>query len=266
MNWMHPRSKGGIAMSFDEIALAYDNSIDWDGRLAREIPFILSCLPMKGRVLDIACGSGHHSTYLSAKGYDVIGFDSSEGMINQAKKFALKQGVSPKFAVGDMRHLEDITVPGFDLIICLGNSLALLPDMNDLKKVFASVGALLNEEGYFLFQLLNFEEILSHNFRYFPIKGGTLSEGNAVIFTRFFQHGPETNYSMLVASSFLKKNNSWLTHIITQKIQHFGQELLQETLAATGFTNTEFFSDYKFSPFLSSKDRNIIVRASHGTK
>lgn len=251
-------------MSFDEIALAYDNSIDWEARLAREIPFISSCLPMKGRVLDMACGSGRHSTHLSAKGYDVIGFDSSEAMINQAKEFALKQGLSPKFVVGDMRHLEDIAAPGFDLIICLGNSLALLSDMNDLKKVFASVSRLLNENGYFLFQLLNFEEILSHNFRYFPIKGGTLPEGNAIIFTRFFQHRPEANYSMLVASSFLKKTNSWLTHIVKQKIQHFGQELLQETLAVTGLTSMEFFSDYEFSPFLSSKDRNIIVRASHG--
>lgn len=221
---------------------------------------------MKGRVLDMACGSGRHSTYLSARGHDVIGFDSSEGMIRQAKKIASRQRRSPEFIVGDMRHLEALADPGFDLIICLGNSLALLPDTNDLKNVFTSVSRLLKKEGYFILQLLNFEEILSHGFRYFPIKGEMLPQGNVVLFTRFFQHKPEANYSMLVASSFLKKGNYWLTDIFTQRVQHFSEKLLQETLAATGFTSLEFFSDYEYSSFLSSRDRNMVVRAGRGTK
>lgn len=248
-------------MSFDEIAVAYDNSIDWEARLAREIPFISSCLQGRSRILDMACGSGRHSTSLSSRGHDVIGFDTSEVMIHHAKMLASEQGLSPEFIVGNMLHLEDIVAPSFDLILCLGNSLALLPNLKDLKIVFASVSSLLRKDGCFVFQILNFEEILHNGFRFFPIKGGTLPQGSVAIFARFFRHKPEENYSSLIASSFLRQETGWLTDIGTHKVLHLSKELLWDALTASGFGSVEFFSDYECTPFQSLRDRNIIVRA-----
>ena len=78
-----------IMTSFDNLALVYDNTIDWTARLNRELPFLLSLLndPKQSRVLDVACGSGHHSIALGEKGAEVIGFDSSEAMISAARKY-----------------------------------------------------------------------------------------------------------------------------------------------------------------------------------
>ncbi|MHA2191397.1 MAG: hypothetical protein ACXAAP_14310 [Candidatus Thorarchaeota archaeon] len=62
--------------TFDELAIVYDNSIDWDSRLKRELPFLLESLPTTGqrRVLDMACGSGRHSVALSSEGWKWTSF------------------------------------------------------------------------------------------------------------------------------------------------------------------------------------------------
>jgi len=51
------------------------------------------------KILDLACGKGRHSRYLSSLGYDVTGVDLSTQSITFAKKFE-KENL--KFAVHDM--------------------------------------------------------------------------------------------------------------------------------------------------------------------
>jgi len=48
--------------TFDDVALVYDDAINWEARLAREMPFLLAAVgDLKGKtVLDIACGTGRH--------------------------------------------------------------------------------------------------------------------------------------------------------------------------------------------------------------
>src|SRR4051812_43183114 len=47
---------------------------------------LLSLLPPKATVLDIGCGAGTKSKYISEKSFDVTGIDFSENMIEIAKR------------------------------------------------------------------------------------------------------------------------------------------------------------------------------------
>ena len=123
--------------SFDAVALAYDDAIDWKARLAREIPFLLSRLgsPDGKRVLDLACGTGRHSFALSLEGAEVVGLDNSKTMITRAKENARTLKVSPKFILGEMTKFQSIADGKYDMIICLGNSLALLDDFEKTSRM-----------------------------------------------------------------------------------------------------------------------------------
>ncbi|MFW9807091.1 MAG: class I SAM-dependent methyltransferase, partial [Candidatus Thorarchaeota archaeon] len=138
--------------SFNAVALAYDDAIDWKARLAREIPFLLSRLgsPDGKRILDLACGTGRHSIALSLEGAEVVGIDNSETMISRAKENARTQKVSPKFILGEMTKFQSITDDQYDMIICLGNSLALLDDFETVGKVLSSVCDSLKDGGLFI--------------------------------------------------------------------------------------------------------------------
>jgi len=247
--------------SFDDISLAYDNTIDWKSRLSREMPFLLSLIENteKPRVLDMACGSGRHSIVLAARGSEVTGIDASKSMILAAKKHAENKGVAPKFIVGDMETIRT-TVDGlFDLVICLGNSLALVKDIDSLKHVVKDVFNLLKDGGSFVVQVLNFEEIHWSGFRNFPLKTGTLSDGEEITFARLFEHSDYPFSSTLVMSAFRKQEGEWTSEVSTQKVLNLKHDKMKSILQETGFSSVEIYSDYARGSFEKKDDRSMVI-------
>jgi 2-polyprenyl-3-methyl-5-hydroxy-6-metoxy-1,4-benzoquinol methylase len=248
--------------SFNELALAYDNSIDWGSRLNRELPFLQFYMNKfkTDRVLDMACGSGRHAVALASLGFHVVGFDTSVGMIAAARNHAKNAGVMVEFHIADMQSYSSKVDGPFDVVICLGNSLALLPNFVVLQNVIEAVYDVLSPSGSFIFQVLNFEEILLSGFRFFPIKGAKTSVGEDVVFSRFYEHSDES-WSTLVATSFVKKGRDWETVISTQRVLHTNLNALETMLTKTGFENFEFFSDYQRNGFDPKKSRNLVMSA-----
>ncbi len=249
--------------SFDNLALAYDSTIDWTARLNHELPFLFSLLdnPKQSRALDMACGSGHHSIALGAQGVEVIGFDSSETMIRAARRHGEEKNVNVQFIVGEMEKITDIAKGNFDLVICLGNSLALLRDIDDVKDVVKEIFNFLNEGGFFIVQILNFEEIHWTGFRTFPMKKGKLSDGKEVTFSRLFEHTDYPYSSTLVMSAFREVNGVWTSEVETQKVLNLNYESIKGIFKQVGFRNIEFYSDYNKTPLDRKYHRNIVVQA-----
>ncbi len=249
--------------SFDDISLAYDNTIDWDARLSREMPFLLSLLgkPESKRILDIACGSGRHSVALAVKGLQVIGLDMSRTMIQAANNHAEANRVKPTFILSDMIDIDSVVEGSFDLIFCLGNSLALLYDIDSVQQLVKTVNNRLNDGAAFVAQVLNFEEIHWTGFRNFPMKTGRLSDGTEVTFSRMFEHTDYPDSSTLIMSVFRKTNDDWVSEVSTQKVLNLNFGIMTNILSTTGFRDVEFFSDYNESPFEKKASRNMVIRA-----
>ena len=123
--------------TFDDFAFIYDGAIDWETRLGRELPFLLSHIPQakRPRILDLACGSGRHLVALASRGLRVVGLDKSPTMIATAKQMANRAEVEVDLVIGDMVDASKLVKGHYDEIICIGNSLALLESLNALKQV-----------------------------------------------------------------------------------------------------------------------------------
>jgi 2-polyprenyl-3-methyl-5-hydroxy-6-metoxy-1,4-benzoquinol methylase len=249
--------------SFDDISLAYDNTIDWDARLSREMPFLLSLLrrPENKRILDLACGSGRHSVALAAQGFDVIGLDMSKVMIQAANKHAEDNKVKPAFIVADMIDIDSVVEGSFDLIFCLGNSLALLHDIDSIRQLVKTIHNRLNDRAAFIVQVLNFEEIHWTGFRNFPTKTGKLSDETEVTFSRMFEHSDYPDSSTLIMSVFRMEDDNWISEVSTQKVLNLNYNIMIEILSMAGFRQVEFFSDYNESSFERKASRNMVIRA-----
>ncbi|EZQ06568.1 MULTISPECIES: class I SAM-dependent methyltransferase [Acidianus] len=82
------------------------------------------------KVLDVPCGVGRVSYFLSKIGYDITGVDISEKMISLSKKNVEKG----KFLRGDMRSLKSVIGnEKFDIVINIFNSLGFLSEEDDLQ-------------------------------------------------------------------------------------------------------------------------------------
>jgi len=62
---------------------------------------------VRGKVLDVGCGTGEHTIHLAALGYDVYGVDLSSQAIEQARANAAAHNVAAHFAVADALALRD---------------------------------------------------------------------------------------------------------------------------------------------------------------
>jgi 2-polyprenyl-3-methyl-5-hydroxy-6-metoxy-1,4-benzoquinol methylase len=247
--------------SFDNISLAYDNSIDWDSRLKREIPFLVSLIKNKQNpcVLDLACGSGRHSIALASQGAEVTGIDSSKSMIQAAELHAKERGVTPQFIVTEMESIGSVVEGPFDLIICLGNSLALVNDIDSLKDVVRQVFHMLETGGSFVGQVLNFEEIHWTGFRTFPSKTGKLENGEEITFSRLFEHTDYPYSSTLVMSAFKKEGESWVSEVTTQKVLNLKHDQLKTIFEEAGFSSVGIFSDYERGTLDKKYDRSMVI-------
>ena len=246
---------------FEELAFIYDQSIDWAQRLQRELPMLFTLIENRkpARILDLACGSGRHAVAFAKSGFEVIGIDLSPHMIAAATRHAEENDVSVQFHTADMSNVNTMVTGSFDLILCLGNSLALLPSIDTLKATLKSAYRLLTKNGYLVTQTLNFEEIRHNQFRFFPLKSGITAAGNEVIFARFFEPFSNKSTGTMVFTGFIKTKTGWKTKTHTHQVLQITQPLMNELLTTSGFTNKQFFADYQQHQFKPTESRNLVI-------
>ena len=103
--------------------------------------------------LDLACGTGVLCRCLKAAGIDSRGMDFSQGMIDIARS----ESPDIPYDVADMtRYRPDAQ---FDLVTCTGDALNHIPALSDVGRIFEHVYAYLAPGGYFIFDLLDENEI-----------------------------------------------------------------------------------------------------------
>ena len=70
---------------------------------------------IRGKVLDVGCGTGEHTILLTRLGYDVLGIDFAPEAVEQARRNAETRGVGARFEVADALNLP--VEPGYDTIV-----------------------------------------------------------------------------------------------------------------------------------------------------
>ena len=100
-------------------------------------------------VVDLGCGTGTLAELMYEKGYDVIGVDSSEDMLNIAMGKREKSGAEILYLLQDMRELELYSTVGTVYSVC--DSLNYITEEEELLTVFRLVENYLFPGGIFIF-------------------------------------------------------------------------------------------------------------------
>ena len=98
------------------------------------------------RVLDVACGQGVLARTLAERGFEAVGVDASERLIELARKRAARLSPRPEFHVGDARALGELGLEPFDRAACI----MALSNVDPLEPVFAACARLLRAGGAFV--------------------------------------------------------------------------------------------------------------------
>lgn len=100
-------------------------------------------------VLDMGCGTGTLTELLFRKGYDMIGLDNSEAMLDKATEKKEKSGAEILYLLQDMRELSLYSTVGTVISVC--DSLNYILEEDELLECFRLVNNYLYPGGIFIF-------------------------------------------------------------------------------------------------------------------
>lgn len=115
----------------------------------------------KNTILDLGCGTGALTELLYQKGYDMIGIDNSEAMLQIAMEKKVESGSDILYLLQDMRELELYGTVGAVVSVC--DSVNYLLSEEDILTAFRLVNNYLYPEGLFIFDfntVYKYEEVI----------------------------------------------------------------------------------------------------------
>src|SRR5215475_12075407 len=89
-----------------EFEASYASTPPWDiGRAQPAFAQLAADGLLRGRVLDVGCGTGEHALLAAKVGADAVGIDIAPSAIRRAEAKAKERGIDARFFVGDAREL-----------------------------------------------------------------------------------------------------------------------------------------------------------------
>ena len=186
-------------------------------------------------MLDIGCATG-------ALAYDMVkyldrmdAFDLDEAMIARANRFYRHDRL--EYAVGDMTELK-ACFPGetYDLITCFGNTLVHLP-ADKLRPVFTDVADRINEGGWFIGQILNYDYILDEGIQSLP-----LIDNERVTFKRSYKMDNPDEIRFITELTVKDGEGVYDNDIPLYPLR---RNTLEGMLMDNGFYDISFYKDYQ---------------------
>ncbi len=221
------------AKMYNLIAENYSSIFPLEGE---KLSFIGSyCNTKDMRILDIGCATGDLAIELAKQGFAVSGIDLNRKMIEIAKERIRDKDISVDFKVLNMMDLS--ADEKYDCVLCLGNTLPHITTWKDLNGFVELLYKVLNKNGYFIFQILNYDKILKDK----KIEFNRI-ESREYIFEREY---PEIGEDGII---FRIKYYDKITHeeyADSTKLLPIRKNKILECLSRNGFADAECFSGYK---------------------
>lgn len=254
---------------YDAFSTDYDRFVNWDSRLAFELPFLEQRIkPLGGltgqmpHILDAACGTGRHAIALAQRGLLAAGADLSSAMVERARANAAAYGVEMSFKVAGFGELSTAFAISplfpFDAILCLGNSLPHLLTPHSLTDALADFAACLRPGGLLIIQNRNFDAVLSRLERWMDPQ--SCREGqHEWLFLRFYDFDPDGLVTFNILTLYREGNGSWQQRANSTRLYPQQQQELTAAIAAAGFGKISSYGSLAGDPFDPQSSSNLVL-------
>lgn len=198
-------------------------------------------LPDEAKILDLACGKGRHSKYLSKLGYNVTGADLSEKSIEEASKFSNE---NLHFVVHDMRKPFQ---EKFDAVFNLFTSFGYFENDEDNLTTLKAIKNSLNEYGFAVIDFMNVDYVL---------KNLIPEETKTVDSIDFHIKRYEKDNHIYKDISFTDNSTEYN---YTEKVMALKLEDFETLMEEAGIYLLDIFGDYKLHKFDKKQSERLIM-------
>lgn len=224
--------------------LLYSNRNDVEAHFF--IDNLLTSINLKpnSKVLDLACGKGRHSVYLSKKGFQVTGVDLSLNNICEASK---QENVNLNFFTHDMRKVFRINY--FDAIVNMFTSFGYFETENENTEVIQSCYTGLNSKGKLVIDFFNLNVVKNRIVPFEEKKTGNI----------IFKIEKKIEKNFIVKNICVIEENQ--KHMFQEKVMALDFSHFQKYLEQNGFNILNLFGDYSLNKFEPNNSERLIIIA-----
>ncbi|MBW6474262.1 MAG: methyltransferase domain-containing protein [Anaerolineaceae bacterium] len=246
----------------------YDRFVNWNDRLAYEIPFIEKQIRfLQDRlerpldILDTACGTGMHAIALANAGHHVSAADLFPEMITKSQQNAHSAGVQVRFKTSGLGEMAgSFGQDQFDLLLCLGNSLPHLTSEQELMASLQDFHSTLRPGGMLFIQNRNFDVVMQRQERWMEPQTYQ-ADGNEWIFQRFYDFLPNGLIRFNIVTLQRKPDSGWQSAVNSTLLRPQISSELEHQLVQVGFKDIHAFGSMQGEPFSSDSSGNLIITA-----
>lgn len=245
----------------------YRRLIAWPTRLEREWPFLSSVLDTapSRRVLDLGSGTGEHSRHLAAAGFDVIGIDASDAMVEKARDTPLPGNL--RFVSGDIAdvaRLVDVPAGG---AISLGNTLPHLED-EAMARFATGLSRVLLPGAPFIAQILNYGRIRARNVRNLPLNFRPDDGESETVFLRLMK--PDSDTHIIFSPTTLRYSPAedppvQVMSTRTVRLRAWTWPELRRIFEDAGFDRFDVYGGFDAIPFRADDSSDVLAVLRRGT-
>ena len=211
-----------------------------------------------GLVLDLGCGTGSLTELLADAGYDMIGVDNSEDMLQIAMDKRAESGKDILYLLQDMREFELYGTVKAVLSIC--DCINYILEYKDLVEVFRLVNNYLDPGGVFIFDL-------NTVYKYESVMGDTTiaedREECSFIWDNFYDEDTKINEYDL--SLFIREEEDlYRKYMETHYQRAYTIDEIKKALKEAGLEFIQAYDAFTREPVKDTSERIYLIAREHG--
>ena len=242
-------------MSYDNFSDFYDlltDNVEYEKRADYFCRLLSMCGIKSGILLDLGCGTGSMSVKMAERGFDVIGVDSSVGMLNAARQKAYENGAEILLL---NQNMQEIDLYGtVDCAICVLDGINHLEGEADVKRTFEKVSLFMNKGGAFAFDVNTIHKhknILADNvFVYEPDDLFCVWQNN---------YNPDDNSVDISLDFFEEDGGVYYRSCESFTEQAYELDVIKLWLEKAGFEVVGIFDDFTTDPVNPETERAVFL-------
>lgn len=238
---------------FDKFAAAFPLVSDEDQRWTKEGALILdlarSAGEGKGRMLDLACGSGFHARHLAMNGFAVTGVDISAAAMKAGR--SLPGGEKVNWTEGDITQ----PVNGeYDFVLLIGNTLSLFETKVQVEKAIEVASKALVPRGLLLVHVIDYDHLRAHPVR-IERKGNL--KGVPVTFEKRID--ADDTGAVIAITVTTETASGPRVDSATQRLHEWGALFLEEVASRVGLELRHEFGSLDGIPSVPGQTKDVVL-------
>ena len=207
-----------------------------------QISFVLSYSSEseKIKILDVGCGTGELSIAISPHFDLVSAIDTNDDMLEIARNTSSAKNIDFQNC-GMLDVDKDFDNSSFNTVLCFGNTIVHLQSLKDIELFFRKVKQLLKPGGIFLFQLINYDNVLDNS-----LTGLPTIENDRIKFERSYNLN-ENGLMDFTTILTIKKTNEMLVSNVS--LFPLRKSQIETALVHAGFGMLKSYSSFNKDPY-----------------